>query len=112
LGYDQNANSTSQKTDKQSINYTYALRSSLKGEDNKIKMTPFKNGFNKQAPAPKRKIVIRITPPNRYQHISLGYCYSCNNFGHEAVHCKSYRNYKPKNIQRYKNKKNDLEKRN
>ena len=27
-----------------------------------------------------------------YQHIFLGYCFSCHNFGHKALDCKSYRN--------------------
>jgi hypothetical protein len=55
LGYDQNSNSTSQKTDRQSINYADALRSSLKIEDKKIKMAPSNTSFNKQAPPPKKK---------------------------------------------------------
>ena len=54
--------------------------------------------------------MIRRTPPNRYQHIFLGYFYSCNNFGHKVVHCKAYRKYKPRTIQRYENNKNDVEK--
>jgi hypothetical protein len=37
----------------------------------------------------------RVVPPrrpftNRYQNIFLGYCFSCNNFGHKAIDCKSY----------------------
>ena len=28
--------------------------------------------------------------PNRYQQIFLGHCYSCNNFGHKALNCRSY----------------------
>jgi hypothetical protein len=39
-------------------------------------------------------------PSNRYQYIFLGYCYSCNNFGHKEVHCKAYRRHNPKNVQR------------
>ena len=27
---------------------------------------------------------------NRYQHIFLGHCYSCNNFGHKALKCRAY----------------------
>ena len=27
---------------------------------------------------------------NRYQHIFLGYCCSCNNFGHKAFKCRAY----------------------
>jgi hypothetical protein len=56
--------------------------------------------------------VTRRTPPNRYRHIFLGYFYSCNNFGHKVVHCISYRKYNPKNFQRYKKNKNNVEKRN
>jgi hypothetical protein len=88
LGYDQNSTSTAQKTDKKSINYADALRNPLKREDNKMKMAPLKIVFNKKAPPPKGKgntvirrmvsegkgnTVIRRTPPNRYQHIFLGY---------------------------------------
>ena len=29
--------------------------------------------------------------PNRYLHIFLGYCYSCNNFGHKALNCRTKR---------------------
>jgi hypothetical protein len=112
LGYDQNSTFTAQKNDKKSINYADALRNHLKGEDNKMNMEPLKTIFNKKAPHPKGKgnTVIKRIPPNRYQHIFLGYCYSCNNFGHKAVQCKAYRNYKPRNVQRYKNNKNDVEK--
>jgi hypothetical protein len=114
LGYDLNSTSILQKTDKQSISYADTLRSSLKREDNKIKMAPLNTGFNKQAPPPKGKgnTMIRRNPPNRYQHIFLGYFYSCNNFGHKEVHCKAYRNYKSRNFQRYNNNKNDVGKRN
>jgi hypothetical protein len=82
-------------------------------------MVPLKSVPNKQKSTPptkekedKKNTVTRRTPPNRYQHIFLGYCYSCNNFGHKAVHCKSYRKYNPKNVQRYKKNKNNAEKRN
>jgi hypothetical protein len=26
----------------------------------------------------------------RYQNLFLGYCFSCNNFGHKAIDCKAY----------------------
>jgi hypothetical protein len=91
LGYDQDSTSAKQKTDKQPISYADALRSPLKREDNKGKMVPLKIVPNKQKSTPptkekedKKNTVTRRTPPNRYQHIFLGYCYSCNNFGHKA----------------------------
>jgi hypothetical protein len=83
-----------------------------------MKMAPLKIVLIKESTSLQKKkktngrimTVIRRTPPNRYQHIFLGYCYSCNNFGHKAVHCKAYRKYNPRNVQRYKNNKNDVEK--
>jgi hypothetical protein len=60
----------------------------------------------------KKNTVTRRTPPNIYQHIFLGYFYSCNNFGHKEIHCKAYRKYNAKNVQRYKKNKNNAEKRN
>jgi hypothetical protein len=125
LGYDQNSTSTTKKMDKRSINYSYALRNPSKKEDNKMKMTSLKTIFNKKTPHPKLKgntnirrmvsegkgnTIIRRNPPNRYQHIFLGYCYSCNNFGHKEVCCKAYIKYKPNNVQRYKNKNKDAKK--
>ena len=38
---------------------------------------------NRNNLAPKR--------PNRYLQIFLGYCYSCNNFGHKALNCRTKR---------------------
>ena len=60
----------------------------------KILKTPAKKEVNKKAGlisqdenrnniAPKR--------PNRYLQIFLGYCYSCNNFGHKALNCRTKR---------------------
>jgi hypothetical protein len=127
LGYDQNSTFTTHKNDKKSIKYADALRNPLKIKYNKMKMEPLNIVFNKKAPHPKGKgntmiirmvsegkenTIIRRTPPNRYQHIFLGYFYSCNNFGHKEIHCKDYKNYKPRNVQRYKNNKNVVEKRN
>jgi len=88
-----------------------SLRRSLKREDNKGMMVPLKSVPTKQKSTPptkdkedKKNTVTRRTPPNRYQHIFLGYCYSCNSFGRKAVHCKAYRKCNPKNVQRYKKK--------
>ena len=30
----------------------------------------------------------------RYQQIFFGHCYSCNNFGHKALNCKSYEKFR------------------
>jgi hypothetical protein len=37
----------------------------------------------------------RVVPPrrpftNRYQNLFLGYCFSCNNFGHKEIDCRAY----------------------
>jgi len=98
------------------MNYANSLINPSKREDNKMEMAPLKKIFNKKKSTPPPKgegnIMIERTPPNRYQYIFLGYLYSCNNFGHKPVHCKSYRNCKPRNILRYNNNKNVVEKRN
>jgi hypothetical protein len=36
--------------------------------------------------------------PKRYQHLFLGYCFSCNNFGHKALHCRTYGKKNHKNV--------------
>jgi hypothetical protein len=56
--------------------------------------------------------IIRRNPSNINQYIFLGYCYSCKNFGHKAIHCKAYRKYNPRNVQRYENNKDNAERRN
>ena len=52
-----------------------------------------------------------ITRRNPHKYLFIGYCYSCNNFGHKAVHCKAYGQYNRRNVQRYKNNKYNTEKR-
>jgi hypothetical protein len=94
------------------IQSSMKIRNPLKGEDKKMKREPLNIFFNKKAHPPKGKgnSMIIMNRPNRYQHIFLGNFYSCNKFGHKAVHCKAYRKYKPKNVQRYNNNNNDREK--
>jgi hypothetical protein len=53
-----------------------------------------------------------ITRRNTPKHLFIGCCYSYNNFGHKAVHCKAYGQYNHRNIQRYKNNNYMTEKRN
>jgi hypothetical protein len=79
----------------------------LRREDNKARMMPLATFPNKHKSTPptkekdeKKNIVTRINPSNKYQYIFLGYFYSYNNFGHNLVHCKSYRRCNPKNVQR------------
>jgi hypothetical protein len=107
LGYTQDSNSTSQGYVKTSISYEYALKFPLRREDNKVRMMPLETVPNKQKSTPptkekdvKKNTITRINPSNIYQYIFLGYLYSYNNFGLEAVHCKSYRRHNPKNVQR------------
>ena len=35
----------------------------------------------------------KIPMTNRYQHIFLGHCYACNNFGHKALNCRALRKF-------------------
>jgi hypothetical protein len=116
LGYDP---STEIKNDRQPISYADALKNSIRREENKARTIPLKTVPNKQKYAlptkekdDKKNRIIRRNPSNINQYIFLGYCYSCNNYGHKAVHCKSYRKYNPRNVQRYENNKNNAERRN
>jgi hypothetical protein len=47
--------------------------------------------------------ITRRNPLNKY--LFIGYCYSCNNFGHKAVHYKAYGPYNNINVYKYKNNK-------
>jgi hypothetical protein len=117
LGYTQDSTTTSQGSAKRPISYADALKGSLRREDNKEKMIPLKTVPHKHKSTlptrvkdDKKNTITRRNPPNKY--LFIGYCYSCNNFGHKAVHCKAYGQYNHRNVQRYKNNKYNTEKRN
>jgi hypothetical protein len=109
LGYTQDSTSTSQGSVKKPISYTDALKNSLRKEDNKAKMIPLKTVTHKQKSVlptrvkhnKKNTIIIRNPP----KYLFIGYCYSCNNFGHKPIHCKAYGKYNRRNVQRHKNNK-------
>jgi hypothetical protein len=116
LGYTQDSTSTSQGSVKRPISYADALKGSLRREDNKENMIPLnivphkhKSTFPTKVKNDRKKTITRRNTP---KHLFIGYCYSCNNFGHKAVHCKAYGQYNRRNIQRYKNNKYMTEKRN
>jgi hypothetical protein len=109
LGYTQDSTTTSQGSAKRLISYAYALKRSLRREDNKENMIPLKIVPHK----------LISTLPTRVKYdkkntitITIGYYYSYNNFIHKAVHCKAYGQYNRRNVQRYKNNKYNTEKRN
>jgi hypothetical protein len=113
LGYTQDSTSTSQGP----INYADALKGSLRREDNKAKMIPLKivshkhkSTFPTKVKNSRKNTITRRNPPNKY--LFIGYCYSCNNFGHKEVHCKAYGQYNNINVQIYKNNRDNTEKRN
>jgi hypothetical protein len=117
LGYTQDSTSTSQRSVKRPISYAYALKGSLRREDNKVNMIPLNTISHKQKSTFPTKVIndrkntiIRRNPLNKY--LFIGYCYSCNNFGHKAIHCKAYGQYNNRNVQRYKNNRYNTEKRN
>jgi hypothetical protein len=117
LGYTQDSTSTSQGSVKRPISYADALKGSLRREDNKEKMIPLKivphkhkSTFPTKVKNDRKNTITRRNPPNKY--LFIGYCYSCNNFGHKAVHCKAYGQYNNINVQRYKNNRYNTEKRN
>jgi hypothetical protein len=117
LGYTQDSTTTSQGSTKRPISYADVLKGSLRREDNKEKMIPLKTVPHKQKSTlptrvkdDKKNTITRRNPPNKY--LFIGYCYSCNNFGHKEVHCKAYGQYNCRNVQRYKNNKYNTKKRN
>ena len=60
----------------------------------KILKTPAKKEVNKKAGLISQDENIKnIAPkrPNRYLQIFLGHCFSCNNFGHKALDCRTER---------------------
>jgi hypothetical protein len=116
LGYDQNksnkgSNSTSHETNKNPKSYATALKISFKKEERKIKNDSNQQKYSLPSKENEyiRNTTTRRTPPKRYQYLFLGYCFSCNNFGHKALHCRAYGKYNHKNVQRYgyKNKNNN-----
>ena len=69
-----------------------------------------KSTFPTKVKNDKKNTITKRNPPNKY--LFIGYCYPCNNFGHKAVHCKSYGQYNNINVQKYKNNRDNTEKRN
>jgi hypothetical protein len=117
LGYTQDSTSTSQRSVKRPISYADALKGSLRREDNKVNMIPLNTVSHKHNSTFPTKVIndrkntiIKRNPLNKY--LFIGYCYSCNNFGHKAIHCKAYGQYNNRNLQRYKNNRYNTEKRN
>jgi hypothetical protein len=119
LGYDQKkfnkgSNFTYQEINKNPKSYATTLQSSFRKQESKIRTDLKQQKY--VLPSEKNEYrwntITRKTPPKRHQNIFLGYCFSCNNFGHKAVHCKAYGRYNLRNVQRYKNNKNNTEKRN
>jgi hypothetical protein len=116
LGYTQDSTATLQGSVKKQISYANTLKNSLKREDNQEKMMPLKMVTHKQKSTLPTRVkndkintIIRRNPPH---YLFIGYCYSCNNFGHKEVHCKAYGQHNCRNDKRYKNNEYNAEKRN
>ena len=64
-----------------------ALKSPVKREESKKYVSSFhdKDRTNEISKRPMT---------NRYQHIFLGHCYACNNFGHKSLICRSYEKFR------------------
>ena len=97
---------------KKTISYAYALKNSFRKEDNEEKMTPLKTVTHKHKSTGVKDYQKKFTRRNTPKYLFIGYCYSCNNFGHKVVHCKAYGQYNNRNVQRDKNNKCNKEKRN
>jgi hypothetical protein len=87
------------------------LQSFFKKEESKIKTDSNQQKYvlPSKENEYRRNTTTRRTPTKRYQHLFLGYCFSCNNFGHKTLHCRAYGKYNHKIVQRYgyKNNKNN-----
>jgi hypothetical protein len=58
----------------------------------------------------RRTTPTRRPPTPRYQNIFLVLCYSCNNFGHKGINCRTYaKGRNTWNISSYENPKNHYE---
>jgi hypothetical protein len=87
----------------------------LKGYINNERNIRKGNDDQQKSDSSHKKEFIRAIPPrrpftNRYQNLFLGYCFSCNNFGHNAIDCRAYaRSDHVRKINRgsYKTSKND-----
>jgi hypothetical protein len=95
LGYTQDPTSTSQGSFKRPISYTNSLKISLRREYDKETVIPLKTVPHKHKSTlptkvkyEKKNAITRRNSPNK--HLFIGYCYSCNNFGHKVVHFKLY----------------------
>jgi hypothetical protein len=116
LGYTQDSTATLQGSVKQQISYEDTLKKSLKREDNQTKMIPLKTVTHKHKSILPTRVkndkINTITKRNPPNYLFIGYCYSCNNFGHKAVHCKAYGQHNCRTDQRYKTNEYNAEKRN
>ena len=98
LGYVHNntkegSSSTTLKSDKDSKSYASSLKISLKKEEKnnkKIDINQYKYALLPKRNEYKRNTNTRRTPPMRYRHLFLRYCFSCNNFGHKAITYRAY----------------------
>jgi hypothetical protein len=114
LGY---SPSTEQEYDK--IGYAYVLKKPINRKQNKTRSIPFETIPNKHKYAPytnekdnEKNRIIRRNPSKKKPIYLLGYCYSCKRIGHKVIHCKSYREYNPRNVQRYGSNKDNAKGRN
>ena len=82
-------------------------RNNKKGNDDQQKHESSHNNNKNEF---KRVVPRRRTFKNRYQNIFLGYCFSCNNFGHKAIDWRAYTrsdHVRDRNMGSYKTSKDD-----
>ena len=65
--------------------------------DDALKSLAKKGERKKSIPTSYDKNMINVIPKrpvtNIYQHIFFGHCYSCHNFGHNALNCRAYEKF-------------------
>ena len=62
-----------------------------------VQKSPMKKEESKKSgPSYEKNITNEVSKrlmTNRYQHIFLGHCYACNNFGHKVLNCRTLRKF-------------------
>ena len=99
LGYNPNQNTSNEasssivhKSEEEPKSYVVAIKKSIKSEENNKNMNDDQQNplsFHKRNEFSKC-MTSRRPFTNRYQHMFLGYYFSCNNFGHKEKNCKAY----------------------
>jgi hypothetical protein len=87
-------NPSEKENEEKSKSYANILKGSINNESNSRKGNDDQHKPESSHKNNKNEFKIVVPPrrpfTNRYQNLFLGYCFSCNNFGHKAIDCRAY----------------------